>query len=200
MDTLIPPVMRQLLADPPLVRGEDAADYQRMVGELGAESGATGVVDWMLVKDIADLTWQIARTRRFVSAYTVSAERVGLALAIQQVTGEGTKYVWDKTLARVDAELDAPGTDGGACQAVLAKCGVPAAQLGIAHAFFHNLDALTAAERLLTRLERRRHRALAQIEGRRAAFGKALREAAHRVVDAEVVPPAPPPQPATAWG
>ena len=76
METLIPPAMQAILAAPPLVPGEDEADYHRMVAQLGAESGAATGFDWVQVKDIADLTWQIARTRRWVSA---SVHRQGAA-------------------------------------------------------------------------------------------------------------------------
>ena len=68
MDHLIPPAVAHIFADPPLVRGEDKAAYQAMVAQFGAESGAASVVDWLPVKDVADLTWQIARTRRWISA------------------------------------------------------------------------------------------------------------------------------------
>ena len=189
MHTLIPPAMLALTAAPPVVRGEDEADYARLLAQLGAESGAASVIDWMLVKDIADLTWQIARIRRFVSAYTTSTERVGLAAAIQQFDGGGTKHIWEETLERVNAELDAPGSDGGECAALIAKCGVPIAQLGLAHAFFRNLGGFMAAERMLTLLERRRNGALVHMEARRKAFAAALRTASNRVIDAEAVAP-----------
>ena len=52
MDVLIPPAVSEIFANPPLVRGEDEAAYQRMVGQLGAESGAATAFDWLQVKDV----------------------------------------------------------------------------------------------------------------------------------------------------
>jgi hypothetical protein len=185
METLIPPAVADIFADPPLVRGEAADAYLRMVAQLGAESGAAGAADWFLVKDLADLTWQIARTRRWVSAFTVSGERYGLATAIEQVTGDGSRLPGPQERALADAHYDDP--DGAPCTALVAQRGVPLEHVGAAHAFFEHLESFTAAEELLTQLERRRDRVLAQIEARRAAFGAALRAASHRVVEAEVV-------------
>ncbi len=45
MDTLIPPAVSEIFADPPLVRGEGETAYQRMVAQLDAESALIGEVD-----------------------------------------------------------------------------------------------------------------------------------------------------------
>ena len=40
MNELIPTSVREILADPPLMRGEDAAGYERLVGQLSAPRAA----------------------------------------------------------------------------------------------------------------------------------------------------------------
>jgi hypothetical protein len=201
MEHLIPPAVAQIFADPPLVRGEEAGAYQAMVAQLGAESGAASIVDWLLVKDVADLTWQIARTRRWVSAFVDGGERSGLAAAIQPFVADRTRYCADFA-RRLVAEHCAKGEGGRT--ALLAQYGL-SARIGGAQAFFTSLRRLAEAEDLLMRLEYRRDRALAQIEVRRATFGKALRAATNGVIDAETVahevavsPALAPPLPATA--
>jgi hypothetical protein len=183
MDHLIPPAVAHIFADPPLVRGEDKAAYQAMVAQLGAESGAASVVDWLPVKDVADLTWQIARTRRWISACAVHDERAGLASAIKPFVAGRTERAGE-----VAAQLahDHVGEGSSVCTVLMAKYALPA-DIGQARGFFWSLRQLSHAEDLLMRLEYRRERALAQIEARRAAFGAALRTAANRVVDAEAV-------------
>ena len=183
MDHLIPAAVAQIFADPPLVRGEEAAAYQAMVAQLGAESGAASVVDWLLIKDVADLTWQIARTRRWISAYAVLDERAGLASAIKPFVAGRTERSGE-----VAAQLahDHLGEGSSVCTALMTKYALPA-DVGQARGFFWSLRQLSHAEDLLMRLEYRRERAMARIEARRAVFGAALRTAANRVVDAEAV-------------
>jgi hypothetical protein len=184
MNELIPTSVREILADPPLMRGEDAAGYQRLVGQLGAESGAATVVDWLLVKDVADLTWQIARLRRWVNAYTASKEREGLANAVFPLI----VYRVDGASATARALADELYEDGGggAYREVMAKHGVPAQHIGAAYAFFDNLKSVAEAERIVMGLEHRRDRVIARIDARRAAFASALRAAARRAVEGEV--------------
>jgi hypothetical protein len=185
MDHVIPSSVREILADPPLMRGEDPAAYERLVGQLGAESGATTAVDWLLVKDVADLTWQIARLRRWVGAYTASGERAGLASAVFPLLAYRVDDAYHRARALADELYEEGG--GGAYRKVMAKHGVPAQHVGAAYAFFDNLKRVGEAERILTGLEHRRDRVIARIDARRAAFASALRAAAHRAGEAAVV-------------
>ena len=185
MNELIPTSVREILADPPLMRGEDPAAYQRLVGQLGAESGAAAAVDWLLVKDVADLTWRIARLRRWVNAYTASKERSGLANAVFPLI----VYRVDGASQTARALADELYEDGGgsAYREVMAKHGVPAQHIGAAYAFFDNLKSVAEAERILTGLEHRRDRVITRIDARRAAFASALRAAAKRAGEADAV-------------
>ena len=140
MDQLIPSSVREILADPPLMRGEDAAAYERLVGQLGAESGAATAVDWLLVKDVADLTWQIARLRRWVSAYTASGERAGLANAVFPLIVRREDDAYQTARALADETYEEGG--GGGYRKVMAKHGVPAQHIGAAYAFFDNLKSV----------------------------------------------------------
>jgi hypothetical protein len=182
----IPPSVREILADPPLLRGEDPAAYERLLGQLSAESGATGAVDWLFVKDVADLTWQIARLRRCVSAYMASREHAGLESAIYPLLAdcEGSAYRTAKELAASCYEEGG----GNACWKVMAQHGVPAKHVGAAYALFDNLKAIAAVERILAGLEHRRDRVIARIDAGRAAFAQALRAAARRASAAEASP------------
>ena len=182
MDQLIPSSVREILADPPLVRGEDEAAYRRLVGELGVESGAASAIDWLLVKDVADLTWQIARVRRWVNAYSASNERAGLANAIFPLIVYRVDGAYDTARALADDLYKDAG--GSEYREIMAKHGVPAQHIGAAYAFFDNLKSVAAADRMLTGLELRRDRVIARIDGRRAAFASALRAAANRAGEA----------------
>jgi hypothetical protein len=184
MDQLIPSSVHAILDDPPLMRGEDEAAYQRLVGQLGVESGAASAIDWLLVKDVADLTWQIARLRRWVKAYTASKERAGLARGVLPLLVDRVDRAYETARALADDLYKDAG--GSEYREIMARHGVPAQRVGAAYAFFDNLKSVAAAERVLMQLEDRRDRVIARIDARRAAFAAALRAAASRVVEGEV--------------
>jgi hypothetical protein len=185
MDQLIPLSVRAILDDPPLMRGEDEAAYQRLVGQLGVESGAATAVDWLLVKEVADLTWQIARLRRWVNAYAAINERAGLANAVFPLITRRVQDAYETSRALADDVYKDAG--GSEYREIMSRHGVPAQHAGVACAFFDKLKSFAQAERMLMGLEDRRDRAIARIDTRRAAFASALRAAANRVVDAEAV-------------
>jgi|SoiMethySBSTD1v2_1073268.scaffolds.fasta_scaffold01253_23 hypothetical protein len=184
MDQLIPFSVRAILDDPPLTRGEDEAAYQRLVVQLGVESGAATAIDWLLVKDVADLTWQIARLRRWVKAYAASKERAGLAHGVFPLLVHRVDGAYDTARALADDLYKDAG--GGDYREIMARHGVPAQHVGTAYAFFDNLKSFAQAERMLMELEHRRDRVIVRIDARRAAFASALRAAANRVVEGEV--------------
>jgi hypothetical protein len=136
---------------------------------------------------VADLTWQIARVRRWVSAFIASREHRGLEDAVRAVIAGSISTATREHI--FGARYDHPAAQANACRELLAEVELPADQAGAAHAFFDKLESLADAEELLMRLEVRRDRAIAQIEARRRAFGTALRAAANRVVDVDVVEP-----------
>jgi hypothetical protein len=54
--------IRQLLGPSWTIEGEDPEQYEKVLAEVGAAARPIDFIDWMLVKDIVDLTWQIQRT------------------------------------------------------------------------------------------------------------------------------------------
>ena len=139
METLIPPAMQAILAAPPLVPGEDEADYHRMVAQLGAESGAATTYDWFMVKDVADLTWQIARIRRWVSAYAVSGRGDGPAGAAEHRTGDAPPISRSEAIQLVGSMYDT-GDDGEFRALIAGFAASPQPDTPAhAHAFFRNL-------------------------------------------------------------
>jgi hypothetical protein len=60
----VPAEIRSLLSQPPLLATEDPNGYYALLDALGREVGPCGIIEWLLLKDIADLTWEIVRLRR----------------------------------------------------------------------------------------------------------------------------------------
>src|ERR1700751_1595766 len=60
----VPEHLRPLLGPSCITEDEDPQLYDRILAELGCAVEAIDLIDWLLVKDIAELVWKIQRTRR----------------------------------------------------------------------------------------------------------------------------------------
>jgi hypothetical protein len=191
---LIPEAFFAIMGEPPVVLGEDLNTYILLLAQIGATTGAHNIVEWLMVKDIADLTWQILRIRRWIPAILDNGLRMGLLAGVDQLINDhpgsvldrrALKYVTDHYL---DATIDQYGMDGvQRLQAVLDRFRADRDKIAAANSFARNFDIFDRAEELLTRLEDRRIRALREIENRNRSFGAALRSASDAVIDAEPV-------------
>ena len=60
----VPREVRALLGPGWIVEGEDPDCYEELLAQVGAAAHARDIIDWLLVKDIVALSWEIQRTRR----------------------------------------------------------------------------------------------------------------------------------------
>ncbi len=51
--------MRALLGPSWLIEGEDPKLYEELLGRVGAAVQPTDIIDWLLLKDVVALTWEI---------------------------------------------------------------------------------------------------------------------------------------------
>jgi hypothetical protein len=75
----VPTEVRDLLGKPPLLATEDQNEYEALLAELAHEVKPSDVIEWLWVKDVADLTWEIIRYRRIKAAYVNGQFRAELA-------------------------------------------------------------------------------------------------------------------------
>jgi hypothetical protein len=61
----IPGDIRDTWGDPPLSRNEDPEIYAKLAGQISQAVGPIDVIEWLWVKDVLDLSWEIRRLRRF---------------------------------------------------------------------------------------------------------------------------------------
>jgi hypothetical protein len=192
IDKLIPEAVRVMLGEPPLISGEDVGAYEMLLGQLGVESGAASIVDWIHVSDVAALTWQIFRMRRWLSVILENGQKEGLAAGLEKLLSSREKI----SAARLadasysDLTADEDGRDGeGRLNALLAPYGVEQDDIANANSFFQQFKLVADAEELLSKLEHRRDCALRQIEARRTTLGAALRSSVEgRIEEPKSVP------------
>jgi hypothetical protein len=60
----IPPEVRALLGPPPITSEEDGEGYARLEVGLAAAIQPTDAIEWIWLKDLADLVWEARRLRR----------------------------------------------------------------------------------------------------------------------------------------
>src|SRR5271156_3651303 len=54
--------VRELLGPSWIFEGEEPERYEKVLAEVGAAAQPIDFIDWLLVKDIVDLTWEIQRS------------------------------------------------------------------------------------------------------------------------------------------
>jgi hypothetical protein len=59
----MPTALRKLFSKPPLMAGEDKADYDELLQLVYAEVEPSAVQEWLLVRDIVDAEWELLRLR-----------------------------------------------------------------------------------------------------------------------------------------
>src|SRR6516225_8268116 len=61
----VPPHIQALFGNPPLVSTEDPNLYWDMLDRFAESIAPRNIIEWLWVKDIVDLSWEIARLRRY---------------------------------------------------------------------------------------------------------------------------------------
>jgi hypothetical protein len=74
---LIPTEVRDLLGPAPLAPGEDATLYERLLAEISSAVQPSGILEWLQVQDLTNLTWKLQRggTHRSGAAHRSSTRR-----------------------------------------------------------------------------------------------------------------------------
>ena len=61
----LPPSVRSLCGNPPVLSSERRSDYESLFGYMADCVKPTDVIEWLWLKDVVDHTWEIRRLRRF---------------------------------------------------------------------------------------------------------------------------------------
>jgi hypothetical protein len=86
--TQIPAEIEELWGEPPVLPTEDLKAYEKLCLEVAKNVGPTDIIEWLWIKDICDLSWEIRRLR---------------GLKVRLVKGDG----YFNTMARNYGRLDA---------------------------------------------------------------------------------------------
>ena len=182
------PVVR-ILEQRPLITGEEPADYDDLLDRFIATVKPKDAIEWVWLKDVVDLVWEVQRLRRLRSALLVTA-RIAAMKRILWPLIKRDRFDSLEVFGQDAVNDTANGWARGETIAVheVEKL-LTEHRLSIdavmANAFVHHIRELESIERMMATAEIRRDRILNEIEKRRDAIAWRLREAASNVVDAE---------------
>lgn len=177
----IPDDLREFFAQRPIVFGESPELYDILLSRVAAEAKPEDPIEWLLFKDVVDLTWEIQRFRKFQ-----------VALLQNDLEGYVVRYLEISRPRSLDVDDSAePSTDElivnydhmvsgyfagdpkakSEVAAILAEKNI---ELDFAsllmRAFGDNKTNLEYISRMTAAVEARRERVLRQIDLRRHAF------------------------------
>jgi hypothetical protein len=181
--------IRKLLGPSWIIAGEDPEQYEKVLAGVGAAAQPIDFIDWLLVKDIVDLTWEIQRTHlqreRLMRTQRLASLQTVIFSILYSKNGSPYDVNNDLTVSRIVAEWARNDIKGvKRVEELLAQ-----ARLSMADVDLESLAAeAVELERLDERDERlsgRRDEILRQIERRRSGWAKLVRRASEEIIVGE---------------
>jgi hypothetical protein len=167
---------------PPLIAGEDQAQYEMMRDQISAAVRPLDFLEEIWVNDVVNLVWETQRLRRLRAALLLAAAPEGvdrILKASDPFFGQNVAADWASRQPGAMKIVDA------ALAASLTMDAVMAQTLAL------KIDEVERIDRMVASAEARRNIALREIDRHRATLGAALRHVADEVLDAEFteIPP-----------
>ncbi len=162
---------------PPLIAGEDQAQYEAMRDQISAAVGPLDFLEEIWVNDVVNLVWETLRLRRLRAALVhISTHRRLLEMLKSPEPATARKLITDWALRAPDAVADV--------DAALAGGGKTIDEV-TAEIFALKIDEIERIDRMVAGAEARRNVDLREIDRHRATLGAAVRQRADEVLDAE---------------
>ncbi len=189
--TSIPQDIAELLGTAPLTHFESLDAYNKILSLVASTVEPRDVIEWIWLKDVVDLIWETRRLRRAKATVLALARRDALISLISppddgmtnvamEIAG-GVQAVYG---ARADGYVAGDAADVQFVQRRLQQQGIGEGAIE-GGAYRRSLDDLERLERLLVISDTRRDAILRDMERRREAVGRRLREAAELAIEGE---------------
>lgn len=183
------PDLQVLLGPPPLLEGEDPTAYDALRRWILAEAAPTDVIEEILVREFADLQWEINRLRRLKAKLMKCVAHEGLDKLLEMLVNEkticgsvrrGLVVRWTRRDPEAINQVNdlLKGAD-------LDQESIAAQTLAV------KLDVFAQMDRMIMQSEARRNATLREVDRHREALARRLREASVAIEDAEFTEIAP---------
>ncbi|NVO16251.1 MAG: hypothetical protein HXX10_19640 [Rhodoplanes sp.] len=182
----VPKDVRALLGPSWTVDGEKPRHYEDLINRIGAAVGAVDIIDWLMVSDLVNITWDIQRFRR-VQASTI---KLGRRQAMEQALLKCLPHERNRKTLKDDADVFAQNwfrddeKTTPYVESVIANAGLSMEDI-TSIALTCQAEELDRIDEQIERCENRRDKILQRIERRHTGWGKRVQRAAEETVDAE---------------
>jgi hypothetical protein len=169
----VPPHIRALFGDPPLLSTEDPNLYWEMFDRFAESIAPRNIIEWLWVKDIVDLCWEIARLRRYRAQQIENARRhknAAIEYAREHANDRNLSWMERLDRAKIEARLNVSKLDTETDPASLLMS--------------EYLETYETVDKLLMAAELRRDRILRELDFRRERVAPLLRQKSDELIDA----------------
>ena len=151
LSRLIPAEIAEIFGNPPVLSFEDREAYDQLLAQLVLEWRPRNITEWMFVRDIADISWEILRHRRAIA----SVHAISFHEALRNVIEEALPGLVSLDIKpMVYGWFDKPKIQTK-IKSELAKYGIGLDAI-VAKSYSMNRDTLDRLHRLLALAEARR--------------------------------------------
>ena len=175
----IPADLQPLFDDPPLLSTENSGQYRSLLDQIAKCVKPKDVIEWLWVRDIVDLSWEIRRLRRFKALLIERARQ-----NISDCAEDGDGPIRPILIIRSSA-LDPPIEKQIEEQTKTKRRKAKFTESDSARGFQACISDYQCVDRLLAAAEGRRKAALYEIELRRDSLARRLRKATEEIIDAD---------------
>jgi hypothetical protein len=184
----VPRELKDVFGSPPLISGEDAEAYNGLLAAVAASVLPKDAIQWMFVRDIVDISWQILRERRIEVAVIETARKEVILDLLKSTHGSSGQA--ESALYRVfstDDEAQGWLADPKARKEVESKLAARGYQRDeiLGKAYVRAAPQIGLIQSRLQSYERRRASILRDIEKYNEALARSLANAPLDVIDAE---------------
>ena len=161
--------LSELLGPPPLLPGENEADYEALKMRIMAAVKPADAIEYLYVRDVTDLQWDLLRFRRLKSHLLSSSAPSGLAALMS-----ARKYTPFND-ARFASWLNNDPKAVKEIKALLTQWGLTEQDIH-AQTMVKKINEFERLERMASSVEARRNAALRELERHREAVARRLRD------------------------
>jgi hypothetical protein len=179
----IPSYVREIFGDPPVLSTENRDAYDSLLARLAIEIEPREIMEWLWVRDLPDLTWQILRLRRVItSVLNISFKPALIQILDAILPRTELPPLWRSQATELAEAWYSNSKERNRVTSILAKYGLkPESVEG--QAFVRRCNELEKMERMLTSAENRRNAIMRELQVYRdSSVSKKVR---NEIIDAE---------------
>jgi hypothetical protein len=174
----LPDCLGELFGHAPTLKSEDNKVYWDFLNEVAGCLKPKDIIEWLWLKDVVDLSWEILRLRKFkITLIEIGREVINGMIEYEREHPDEPYYedlltqtpIRARTAEEIKFRKNQPLHDTETDSAKL---------------LWQHIDQYEHIERLLTAAELRRDRILREIELRRAEVARRLRQSNDEIIDA----------------